>query len=216
MRIILLGAPGAGKGTQAKKLAEKLKLVHISTGDILRKNAKDKTALGREAQGYMEKGLLVPDELVERMLAARFDQPDTAGGFILDGYPRNLAQAQKLDEMLSSRRMGVDFVFDLRASEEVIIQRLTGRRVCSQCQANYHITNMPPREQGVCDKCGGSLYQRSDDNEETVRKRIEVYRQEVASLIDYYQKKQKLQSISADQDAAVVLDEIVDLVASKK
>lgn len=216
MKIILLGAPGAGKGTQAKKLAEKLRLVHISTGDILRENVKNKTSLGAEARAYMEKGALVPDALVERMLEARFDKSDTPAGFILDGYPRTIAQARTLEGMLAARQMEVDFVFDLQASEAVIIQRLTGRRVCSQCNANYHVTNMPPRVAGICDKCGSSLYQRVDDNEETVKKRLQVYKQEVASLIDYYAQKQKLYSVSADQDASVVLDQIVDLVTSRK
>jgi len=211
MRIILLGPPGAGKGTQSKKLAEKLDLPHISTGDILRKNVKDGTALGKEAKDYMEKGLLVPDELVAKMLKDRFEQPDINKGFILDGYPRALTQAKTLDEILNDKKIGIDLVIYLDTSDAVIIQRLTGRLVCSVCGANFHVKNMPPKVKGVCDKCKGSLYQRTDDKEETVRKRIEVYKNEVASLIKYYKSGGKLHSLPADGDADIVLNQIVEL-----
>ena len=143
MRIILLGPPGAGKGTQSKKLAEKLDLPHISTGDILRKNVKEGTALGKEAKDYMEKGLLVPDELVAKMLKDRFEEPDIKNGFILDGYPRALTQAKTLDDILNSKKIGIDLVIYLDTSDAVIIQRLTGRLVCSVCGANFHVKNMP-------------------------------------------------------------------------
>ena len=213
MYLVLLGPPGAGKGTQAKRLAEKLALPHISTGDILRQNVKLDTDLGRQAKGIMEKGLLVPDDLMAKMLDQRFNNPDIKKGFILDGYPRTMSQAYSLDEILAAKGLAVDLVVYLDTSEAVIIRRLTGRLVCSKCGANFHTTNMPPRVKGLCDSCGGSLYQRSDDNETTVVKRLEVYKQEVASLIEYYKKAKKLHSLNADLGAEVVLEQIVELSA---
>lgn len=211
MYIVLLGPPGAGKGTQAKILAQRLNLPHISTGDILRQNVKDGTDLGRQAKGIMDKGLLVPDELVAKMLDERFNNPDIKKGFILDGYPRTLPQANTLDEILSAKKLAVDLVVYLNTSDEIIIKRLTGRLVCSKCGANFHKVNMPPKVAGICDSCQGSLYQRSDDNEITVRKRLEVYKHEVASLIEYYQSAKKLHTLNADLDAGVVLEQIVQL-----
>lgn len=213
MYLVLLGPPGAGKGTQAKRLAENLGLPHISTGDILRQNVKLDTDLGRQAKGIMEKGLLVPDDLVAKMLDERFDNPDIKKGFILDGYPRTLAQAYSLDKILTAKGLAVDLVVYLDTSDQVIIKRLTGRLVCSKCGANFHSTNMPPKVKGLCDSCQGSLYQRSDDNEITVRKRLEVYKQEVASLIEYYKKAKKLHSLNADLGAEVVLKQIIELSA---
>jgi len=212
MNIILLGPPGAGKGTQAKRLAQKLDIPHISTGEILRQNAKDKTPLGKEAVAYMEKGLLVPDELVARMLKERFTAADVKKGFILDGYPRNLNQARTLDEILKTNGLGIDKVIYLDSSVSVIIQRLSGRLVCSACGFNFHITNMPPKVTGICDNCGGKLFQRSDDKEETIRKRLEVYEKETAALIDFYKLQDKLYRLSADEDALVVLEKIVALI----
>jgi adenylate kinase len=211
MYLVLLGPPGAGKGTQAKRLAEKLGLPHISTGDILRRNVLEGTDLGKQAKGIMDKGLLVPDNLVALMLDERFNNPDIKNGFILDGYPRTLAQARTLDEILSRKHLAVDLVVYLNTSDDIIIKRLTGRLVCSKCGANFHIINMPPKEKGICDSCGGSLYQRSDDNEITVRKRLEVYKREVASLIEYYSQAKKLRTLNADLDAAVVLNQIIEL-----
>ncbi len=213
MHLVLLGPPGAGKGTQAKRLAERIGLPHISTGDILRQNVKEGTELGRQAKDIMDKGLLVPDDLMAKMLDERFSQSDIKAGFILDGYPRTLPQASTLDEILKSKGLAVDLVVYLDSSDEVIIKRLTGRLVCSKCGANFHITNMPPKVKGVCDSCQGSLYQRSDDNETTVRKRLEVYKQQVASLIEYYKKAAKLQSLNADLGADLVLTQIVQLSA---
>ena len=214
-RMILLGPPGAGKGTQAKVLAEKLGLPHISTGDILRQSVLDSTALGKLAKGFMEKGLLVPDELVAKMLEDRFNQPDIRKGFILDGYPRNISQAKTLEDILRKKNLSIDIVLYLDSSDQVIIQRITGRLVCKACGTNFHKTNMPPKVEGICDKCSGALYQRSDDTEITVRKRLEVYKKEVSSLIDYYETNKKLHRLSADEDAAVVLDKIIDLVQQK-
>lgn len=211
MRIILLGPPGAGKGTQAKGLAERLNLAHISTGDILRQNVKEGTLLGREAKDYMERGLLAPDELMAKMLTQRFNQPDIRKGFILDGYPRNYAQVKTLEEIFKQKNTDVDMAIYLDSSDNVIIQRLSGRLVCSSCGANFHINNMPPKKSGVCDKCEGALFQRSDDKEATIRKRLEVYKKEVSGLIKYYKDEKKLYSISADGQADTVLNEIIAL-----
>ncbi|MDD5730290.1 MAG: adenylate kinase [Candidatus Omnitrophica bacterium] len=211
MRIVLLDPPGAGKGTQAKVLAKELKLPHISTGDLLRQNVAQATELGKQAKDYMDKGLLVPDELVTKMLTKRFQQQDTKPGFILDGYPRNLNQAKVLEEILKKNNAPIDFVVYLDASAGVIIQRLSGRLVCKDCGVNFHRTNMPPKKEGVCDACGGKLYQRTDDKEETIKNRLAVYRKEVKDLALYYQKINKLHRISADDDAKVVLEKIVKL-----
>ncbi len=207
----MLGPPGAGKGTQAKTLAQKLKLPHISTGDILRQNISQNSGLGQQAKDFMNKGALVPDELVTEMLAQRINQPDIQNGFILDGYPRNINQARALDEMLKQRNTAVDLVIYLDTSEPVIIQRLSGRLVCSVCGANFHIENMPPKVNMTCDNCGGKLYQRTDDNAETIKKRLQVYLKESSPLIQYYNQRQKLHSLSADEDAEIVLNKIVDL-----
>ncbi|HTZ10832.1 MAG TPA: adenylate kinase [Candidatus Margulisiibacteriota bacterium] len=211
MHLVLLGPPGAGKGTQSKKLSEAVGLPHIATGDLLRENVKGSTQLGLKAKDYMERGLLVPDELVASMLKERFGKPDVKKGFILDGYPRNFNQAKTLDGILAPKGLDIDMVMYLETSDAVIIQRLGGRLVCSSCGLNFHIKNMPPKVKGVCDKCGGKLYQRTDDNEETIKKRIEVYKKEVSSLIDYYEKKGLLRRISADGDAGVVLDKMLEL-----
>jgi len=215
MRIILLGPPGAGKGTQAKTLAERLNLPHISTGDILRQNVSGGTDLGKQAKSYMDKGALVPDNLVTRMLEKRIGEPDTKKGFILDGYPRNINQAKALDNMRTQKNIDIDFVVYLDTSEPVIIQRLTGRLVCKTCGANFHIKNMPPKIDMLCDKCGGNLYQRTDDKEETIKTRLEVYKKEVFSLIQYYEASRKLHRISADEEAGIVLNKIVHLATAK-
>lgn len=209
--IILLGPPGAGKGTQAKALAEKLQLPHISTGDILRQNVSQGSALGNQARDFMNKGGLVPDELVTQMLNQRINQSDTDRGFILDGYPRNINQAKALDNMLEKRKMEINAVIYLDTSEPVIIQRLSGRLVCAVCGANFHIKNMPPRVNMTCDNCGGKLYQRNDDKNETIKKRLQVYLEESSPLIQYYSDKQKLYRLSADEDKEVVLNKIIDL-----
>lgn len=209
MKIILLGPPGAGKGTQAKQLAKRLNLPHISTGDILRKNVTQNSDLGKQAKDFMNKGLLVPDELVTKMLMERVAEADTEPGFILDGYPRNLSQAKALDDMLKEKNTGVDLVVYLDTSDPVIIQRLSGRLVCSLCGANFHIKNMPPKKDKLCDNCGGKLYQRDDDKEETIKKRLVVYEKESAPLIKYYDAQHRLYRLSADGDAVIVLDKII-------
>ena len=215
MNIVLLGPPGAGKGTPAIQLAKELNLPHISTGDLLRQNVAGNTPLGKQAKDYMDKGALVPDELVSQMLSQRLGQADTKKGFILDGYPRNLNQAIALDKVLEEKNIGIDFVFYLETSEAIVVQRLSGRLVCKSCGANFHITNMPPKVKGACDNCGGSLYQRSDDKEETIKKRLEVYKKEVSVLIKYYKDKQKLEALSSDGEAKIVLDKILNLVKER-
>ncbi|MFA6349503.1 MAG: adenylate kinase [Candidatus Omnitrophota bacterium] len=211
MRLVLLGPPGAGKGTQSKNLAKKVSLVHISTGDILRQNVANKTKLGLEAKDYMNKGELVPDMLVSRMLLDRIKQADVKRGYILDGYPRNLSQAETLDKELPVDEK-INLVVYLETSESIIIQRLSGRRVCSKCGALFHIQNMPPKKDNTCDACDSPLYQRPDDKEATIKNRIQVYNKEARELIEYYSKQKKLHRINADLDAKVVLDKIVRLV----
>ena len=211
MIIELLGPPGAGKGTQAKTLAERLHLPHISTGDMLRQNASQGTDLGKQAKAFMEKGALVPDELLTAMLANRLDQADLKNGFILDGYPRTIPQAEILDKLLNDRRRSIDIVVYLDASEPVVIQRLCGRLVCSKCGLNFHKTNMPPKKDGICDVCGASLYTRADDKEETIRKRLDVYLKETSGLISFYEKKKKLHRVSADDSSETVLETIIRL-----
>ena len=211
MRIILLGPPGVGKGTQAKALAKKLNLPHISTGDILRKNVKQGTELGIKAQSFMNKGELVPDSIVDQMLFEKIDTQDSQG-FILDGYPRNLSQAKTLDNFLIQKGTKKYLVFYLDASEAIIIERLSGRRVCSNCQAVYHIKNMPPKVDLICDYCQGALKQRSDDKEETIKNRLQVYLKESRPLLDYYSKKGNLYRILADSAVGIVLDEMLKIV----
>ncbi|HOW42967.1 MAG TPA: adenylate kinase [Candidatus Omnitrophota bacterium] len=213
MRLVLLGAPGAGKGTHAKMLSKELKLPHVSTGDLLRSNVANNTPLGQEAQGYMTKGLLVPDELVTKMLTERFKQPDVQKGFILDGYPRTINQAKTLDRILAGFTMTIDYALNLEVSDETVIQRLSGRLVCRTCGANFHRVNMPPKREGICDVCGGELYQRADDKEETIKKRLTVYKNEVAALLEYYQTQKKLRTVSADKSVEQVLQAIVRLIS---
>lgn len=203
MRLILFGPPGAGKGTQAKLISQKLGLAHISTGDILRSEVRDNTDLGKKAKGFMDAGQLVPDTLVTEMVKKRMSAKDLGDGFILDGYPRTVAQAKSLNEILKG---GIDKAIYLSTSEKVIVKRLTGRRVCPKCGTNYHIVNMPPKIDMVCDQCGVALYQRPDDNEATVKNRLKVYLKESESVLDYYRKQGKLQDVCGDLDSKEVFD----------
>jgi len=212
--IILLGPPGAGKGTQAKDLAQRLKVPHLSTGDLLRQNVKENTQLGKLAKQFMEKGDLVPDNLVTGMFVEQIKSADFKNGFILDGYPRNLAQAKTLDEILKQRK-GRLYVIYLDTCEAIIIQRLSGRRICSACGANYHLKNMPPKRDMLCDKCDGELIQRTDDREETIKNRLAVYLKSTASLIDYYERQKKLYRISGNDEAEIVLNKIINLVSAE-
>ncbi len=202
MRLVLLGPPGAGKGTQAKVLSEDYHIPHISTGDILREAVKAKTPVGMKAKEFMDKGGLVPDEVVIEIVAQRVESPDCKKGFILDGFPRTGAQAKALDLTLTRLKCPIDLVLYFKTSIETIIQRLSGRRVCRNCAATYHVRNIPPKVTGKCDLCGGELYQRDDDKEDTVRNRIKVYESTVPHVIDYYEDKGILRTVSGDMDVA--------------
>jgi len=206
--IIFLGAPGAGKGTQAAELARERKLVHIATGDLFRQALERGTELGLKAKSYMEKGVLVPSQITISMVLERLSAPDCAGGVILDGFPRNLEQAEALDKALSHQGKAIDKVVYIKVAEEELLKRLSGRWICRQCQAPYHATDSPPKVPGKCDKCGGELYQRPDDNETSVKKRLEVYFAETAPLIDYYTRGSKLLEIDGEGGVAEVAKRI--------
>jgi adenylate kinase len=204
MNIIFLGPPGAGKGTQAKILESIYHLPQISTGDMLRSAVKEATPLGKQAQAFMEAGQLVPDSLVVALAEERLKAPDTARGFMLDGFPRTHAQALALDDILSRMGKKIDFVFDFEVPRPALVERMSGRRTCRQCGMGYHIKFAPSREFGKCDKCLGDLYQREDDNEATVGKRLQVYDQSTKPLIDYYKGKGLYQPIKGDENPAAV------------
>jgi adenylate kinase len=208
MRIVLLGAPGAGKGTQAKKLIEKYGIPQISTGDILRKAVADGTPLGKEAKSYMDKGELVPDSVVIGLVKERLAQDDCKKGFILDGFPRNTAQAETLDGVLAEMGMPLQVALSVDVDLDILMKRLTGRRTCRGCGQMYNIYFGPPQKEGVCDKCGGELYQRDDDREETIRKRLEVYEAQTAPLIDYYQGKGILKRVNGEGDINKIFEEV--------
>lgn len=195
MRAILLGPPGCGKGTQAKILIDTYGIPQIATGDILREALKKGTPLGKQAQSYMDKGQLVPDDLVIQIIEERLKQDDCAGGFILDGFPRTIAQAEALDKTLKAMGKTLEHVFNIEVGDDELIKRLTGRRICKACGASYHIIFNPPREEGRCDTCQGELYQRDDDKEETIRNRLKVYQDQTAPLITFYHEKKILSSI---------------------
>ncbi|MYD36867.1 MAG: adenylate kinase [Dehalococcoidia bacterium] len=203
MRIILLGAPGAGKGTQAATLNEELNAPHIATGDLFRAALSQGTPLGLEAKSYMDRGELVPDNVTVRMLLERISQPDAADGYILDGFPRSLAQAEALDDALKSRNENIDKVLLVDVSEDELVRRLSGRWICRTCQKPFHVINNPPKKDGLCDVCDpedGELYQRDDDKPETVRNRLGVYQDQTAPLIDYYTAQGILTSINGEQE----------------
>ena len=199
-RIVLLGPPGAGKGTHAKLLSERYGLPHISTGDILRTRISDGTPLGKKVRSFVEKGQLVPDDLVIKMVNERLEQADAQAGFILDGFPRTVEQAKALDEILSARETAIDLALDFDTSEEVIVDRLSGRRTCSKCGTNFHIRNIPAKRDGICDYCGSALSQRKDDEEATVRKRLQVYRKQTEPLIEFYRKRGLLRVVDGNLD----------------
>ena len=195
MRLILLGAPGSGKGTIAGEISKKFGISHVSTGDLFRKNIKGNTALGQEAQAYMNKGELVPDGLTIRMLEDRFSEADVENGFLLDGFPRNIAQADALQELLQGRNEKLDVALNVFVPYNIIKERISGRRICSNCGEAFNIYFDKPKEEGICDKCGSELIQRSDDNEETVAKRLETYEEQTKPLIEYYEKLGILKTI---------------------
>jgi adenylate kinase len=194
-RVVLLGAPGAGKGTQAKMLIERYKIPQISTGDILRKAVADGTPLGKEAKVIMDQGGLVSDKIVLGLVEERLKQPDTKNGFILDGFPRNTAQAESLDKILTGNNIPLTIALNIDVDMNDLLKRLTGRRTCKSCQQMYNIYFSAPKKDGVCDKCGGELFQRDDDKEATIKKRLDVYQQQTAPLIDYYTKKNIMKTV---------------------
>jgi adenylate kinase len=216
LKIVLLGAPGAGKGTQGVVLSRNYNIAHISTGDILREAVKNGTSLGIKAKSYMDKGELVPDEVVTGIVAERLAQDDTKKGFILDGFPRTLKQAEDLDKELKKISGGIDMVLYFDIPESVAIERLTGRRVCRSCGANYHIKNIPPKKEGICDKCGGQIYQRKDDTLETVKNRLKVYGEQTRPLIEYYTKKGILKKVSGALDVKDLFKELCQVFSDAK
>ncbi|MET7977273.1 adenylate kinase [Streptomyces mirabilis] len=198
MRIVLVGPPGAGKGTQAVRLAEKLRVPHISTGDLFRANISQQTELGKLAKSYMDAGNLVPDEVTIAMVKDRIEQPDAEGGFLLDGFPRNVQQAEALDQLLETEGIKLDAVLVLEVPEDEVVKRIAGRRICRNDSSHvFHVTYNPPKKEGVCDVCGGELYQREDDSEETVRTRLEVYHTQTEPIIAYYKAQGLVVTISS-------------------
>lgn len=216
LRLILLGPPGAGKGTQATRICQKYGIPHISTGDIFRKNIKEGTDLGKKAQEYMNKGELVPDDLVLEIAADRLMEEDCRSGFLLDGFPRTVYQAEQLDKFLTEKNLDIDLVIDINVGKEELMTRLIGRRVCRNCGATYHVINMPPEKDGVCDVCGGALYQRSDDTAATVENRIEVYNAQTAPLVEYYEKLGKIAHIDGAMGLEDVFNDIVRIVGDSE
>ena len=212
LRTILLGAPGAGKGTQAARIIEKYNIPHISTGDIFRDNIKRQTELGMRAQEYMNKGELVPDDLTCEIATTRLLEDDCKNGFLLDGFPRTVYQAGKLDEFLKEHGQTLDKVIDVEVDQEALIARLTGRRVCKNCGATFHVINIPPKEEGICDNCGNNLIQRDDDSEETARNRLSVYADQTMPLIDYYKDQGILVEIDGEGDPEKVFQDIVSAI----
>lgn len=213
MRLILLGAPGAGKGTQAKRLVSKYAIPQVSTGDILRAALKDETSLGVEAKSYMDKGELVPDEVVIGIIKERLVQKDCLGGFILDGFPRTVNQADALQETLSGLNQSIDHILEINVGRDELVGRLTGRRICKDCGAGYHIKFNPPEKEGTCDKCNGSLYQREDDSEATIVERLRVFSAQTLPLTDYYKSKGKLTVIDGVGSEEEIFSRIDAVVA---
>ncbi|MCI5493649.1 MAG: adenylate kinase [Lachnospiraceae bacterium] len=212
MKIIMLGAPGAGKGTQAKQIAAKYSIPHISTGDIFRANIKNGTELGKKAKTYMDQGLLVPDELTCDLVMDRIQQDDCKNGFVLDGFPRTIPQAESLDAALEKIDQKMDYAIDVDVPDENIINRMGGRRACLNCGATYHIVSIPPKKEGICDHCGNALVLRDDDKPETVKKRLDVYHEQTQPLIDYYAKQNILKTVDGTQPMEAVFDAIVSVL----
>lgn len=212
MKIIMLGAPGAGKGTQAKKIAEKCGIPHISTGDIFRANIKNGTELGKKAKTYMDQGLLVPDELVCDLVVDRIQQDDCKKGYILDGFPRTIPQAESLDKALQAIGEKMDYAIDVEVPDENIVKRMGGRRACVGCGATYHLVYAPTKKEGFCDVCGGELILRDDDKPETVQKRLGVYHEQTQPLIDYYKNQGILREVDGSVDMEDVFKEILNIL----
>lgn len=214
MKIIMLGAPGAGKGTQAKQIADKYTIPHISTGDIFRANIKEGTELGKKAKTYMDQGLLVPDELVCELVVDRIQQDDCENGFVLDGFPRTIPQAEALTAALEKIGSSMDYAIDVDVPDENIITRMSGRRACLNCGATYHIVNIPTKVEGICDRCGNEVVLRDDDKAETVKKRLEVYHEQTQPLIDYYKNQGILRTVDGTQPMDQVFHAIVEILGA--
>lgn len=214
MKVIMLGAPGAGKGTQAKQIADKYSIPHISTGDIFRANIKNGTELGKKAKTYMDQGLLVPDELVVELVVDRIQQDDCKNGFVLDGFPRTIPQAEALDAALEKINEKMDYAIDVDVPDENIIDRMSGRRACLNCGATYHIVSIPTKVEGICDRCGSQIVLRDDDKPETVKKRLEVYHEQTQPLIDYYKKQDILRTVDGVQPMEDVFNAIVEILGA--
>ena len=212
MKIVMLGAPGAGKGTQAKMIASKYQIPHISTGDIFRANIKNGTELGVKAKSYMDQGLLVPDELVVDLVADRIQQDDAQAGYVLDGFPRTIPQAESLDAALAKMGQKIDYAVDVEVPDENIVNRMSGRRACVKCGATYHLQYAKPKAEGVCDVCGEQLILRDDDKPETVQKRLGVYHQQTQPLIDYYENQNVLKEVDGTKDMEEVFADIVSIL----
>ena len=212
MKIIMLGAPGAGKGTQAQMIADKFNIPHISTGDIFRANIKNGTELGKKAKEFMDKGQLVPDELTVQLLLDRVANDDCKNGYVLDGFPRTIPQADVRDSELTKLGDKVDFAINVDVPDENIVRRMSGRRACLKCGATYHIEHIPPKKEGICDKCGSELVQREDDKPETVQNRLSVYHEQTQPLIDYYDKKNILKTVDGTKDMQEVFSNIVGIL----
>jgi len=215
MNLIFFGPPGAGKGTYASRLKEEYNLAHISSGDMLREAVKENSPLGLNAKEYMEKGDLVPDELVIQIVLDRIQKPDCQNGFILDGFPRTSVQAEKLEEGMTSAKTVIDMVIYFQTSEATVISRLCGRRICTKCGQNYHVTNIPPKQESICDLCGSKLYQRPDDNEETIKTRLAVYQEQTEELINFYRDKGILKTVSGDNELSAGLEAMRTLFDNK-
>ena len=211
MKIILLGPPGAGKGTQAKSISNRYSIPHISTGDIFRKNISEETPLGIEAKGYMDKGLLVPDEVTINMVKDRLTWEDCKNGYLLDGFPRTVAQAEALETFLNSRDENIDTALLIDVPMEFILERMTGRRVCGSCGASYHVKFNPTKVEGICDVCGSEVVQRKDDREDTVRERLDVYERQTQPLIDFYKEKNLLSTVDGTKAINEVFNDICEL-----
>ena len=214
MKIIMLGAPGAGKGTQAKQIADKYSIPHISTGDIFRANIKKGTELGKKAKQYMEQGALVPDELTCDLVMDRIQQDDCKNGFVLDGFPRTIPQAEALDAALGKINEKMDYAIDVDVPDENIINRMSGRRACLNCGATYHLISIPPKVEGICDRCGSEIVLREDDKPETVQKRLKVYHEQTQPLIDYYKNQGILKSVDGTQPMDEVFKAIVTILGA--
>ena len=214
MKIIMLGAPGAGKGTQAKMIADKYRIPHVSTGDIFRMNIKNGTELGMEAKKYMDQGLLVPDELTVRILLDRVAKEDCKDGYVLDGFPRTIPQAKVLEDALNKLGDKIDYAIDVEVPDENIIRRMGGRRACLSCGATYHIEHVPPKKEGLCDECGQPLVLRDDDKPETVQNRLRVYQEQTQPLIEFYTERNVLKTVDGTQDMQDVFSAIVEILGS--